>query len=68
MLFLVSKFPGQSYWLLVTRGLKVVGQDEVVMILERQQTEFVPVDLFLHFLRLYKEASFGLWSIIYMIE
>uniref|UniRef100_A0A1L8E370 Putative smad anchor for receptor activation n=1 Tax=Nyssomyia neivai TaxID=330878 RepID=A0A1L8E370_9DIPT len=42
-----------------THGLRFVGQDEIVVLLEMDETEQVPKDIFLHLCEIYSEADRG---------
>lgn len=51
---------GASAWYLASKGLQLVGQDEVVILLAKSDDEFFPpVDIFAYFNRLYDEAVKG---------
>jgi len=50
----------QTCWNITTRGLCTVGQDEVVILLERLPHETIPPqDVFHHIAMLYDQASQG---------
>ncbi|XP_055693227.1 zinc finger FYVE domain-containing protein 9 [Lutzomyia longipalpis] len=42
-----------------THGLRFVGQDEIIILLEMDSTEQVPKDIFLHLCEIYSEADRG---------
>ena len=55
-------------WSYVTRGMANVGQDEVVVLLERhEEDKTVPHDVFRHLGALYDDASQGRFAVFYSI-